>query len=260
MLSYKLKHLCSQMFASLAAFGLFSLGGGEARADVYKDPLESFNFAGEPEEFTVTAAYSDQCGIPADFKGISGAEFVTGASGSGYCEYTCKEDYAYRIGNTDYTTVTGVSGTNGTFKPGADCYPKPKCRNKTWSEEDVVDPDANGVASPVFESGKGYYCRAKCNDGFGETAYAGTGTYQRSISYATSTGYLEVEPCVGRMFEMKVDCGEGTYSGQGANGGNSGVMQVQYGKAIKLPGSTTCNWEGHTFSGFYVPDSAISYN
>lgn len=256
MLSYKLKHLCSQVFASLAAFGLFSLGAQDEARAVVKDPSTTFNFAGTAANFSVTATYSDACTIPSTFKGISGAEYVTGAgSGAGSCKYFCKPGYYYREGSSDVTTVTGVTGSagSGSFVPGGECYPKPKsCTNATWSGTNVYITSTNNAASVGFDAGKGYYCKATCKDGFGTSATAGAGTSQKS-SYATSTGDLTVAACVGRNFTMKVDCGaSGVYSGTSSSYSN---QTVQYGMKITLPSSGACVKPGYTFSGFSVPDT-----
>lgn len=255
MLSYKLKHLCSQMFASLAAFGLFSLGGGEARAD-YKDPSGTFNFAGSAANFTVTAAYTDDCSLPSSYNGISGVEYKTASgSGSGYCLYTCKQGYYYNDGSSEYTGMTGVTGTDGKSQPPANCYPKPSsCSNATWNAAGAYITNTNNNPSIKFTVGKGYYCTATCKDGFGKTATSAAGTSSMS-SFATTTGVLSVPACVGRNFTMTVDCGSGTYSGSTSS---KGTVDATYGMKITLPGSGACSWAGHTFSGFNVPASAIS--
>lgn len=255
MLSYKLKHLCSQMFASLAAFGLFSLGGGEARADV-QSPESTFNFVGRTESFTVAATYADECGIPDGFKGISSAEFVTGGSGSGYCKYTCKDKYYYQENNTGVASMTGITGGSGSatkFIAPGDCYPMPdSCITGLWEGTGIYIKQTTEETDIEFATGLGYYCVAKCKDGFVSSTDA-TKDYAQS-SYATSTAALTVPACEGKNFTMTVNCGSGNYDGTSSSTGN---VTVRYGTTIKLPGSEQCVWPGHTLKGYDVPSSAI---
>ena len=259
MLSYKLKHLCSQVFASLAAFGLFSLGSGETRAAV-QGTGTTFNFAGKAQDFTVTASWSNQCTVPSTFKGIQG-----GTYDSGYCTYTCKAGYYYRNGSGDASTVGGQtgSGSNGgsgsgssavTYVPAADCYPKPtSCATGIWNEANVYINKTLKTPTIEFAAGSGYYCKATCLDGF-VSSTTSTGSFQKS-AYATSTAQLTVPACVGNKYIMTIDCGDGWFEGSSSHKG-SGL--AYYGKKITLPGSGACSWSGHVLDGFDVPSTAIS--
>lgn len=255
MLSYKLKHLCSQVFASLAAFGLFSLGGGEARAAV-KNPSASVSFNGTAANFTVTASYSNKCTFGM-YSGIADGVYSSSGTTTG-CVYTCKPGYYYRDGSSDVTTITGVADVTGasgevlTYKPARDCFPKPTCATGVWSDAGVVISKTLNSPTVGYDGGIGYFCSATCKNGFTVNGAANGATTSKT-AYATTSGVMTVAACKGKPFSMIVDCG----AGASYNGGSqtSGTVSVTYGKSFTLPGSGACVKPGATLNGFDVPST-----
>lgn len=241
MLSYKLKHMFSCVFASMATFGLLSLGHRDAHAKNV-DPDTTFSFTKNAHDFEVLVVYNAKCNIGGEAKGLrgtSGYYDATGISGiSPACTYTCAEDHyvwdshAGKLA-TEYT-IDGPEGS-GSKTTERSCFPKPKCTKGVGVSYAYVKGNENGL-----------WCAGTCSDGYSSGGGTDTTTTVSGMNNTAAT--LE---CQGRNYTMTVNCISGLYKNTESS---IGEVTVTFGGDVKAPKAEDCVWEGHNVTAYSVPD------
>ena len=242
MLSYKLKHMFSCVFASMAAFGLLSLGHRDAHA-ANVEPGKTFSFTKNAGNFSVDAVYNAKCNV-GGMKGLAGTTGyydATGLSGRAPgCTYACQEGYFVWDGNsntlaTEYT-IEGPSGS-GSVTATRSCFQKPTCTKGAGVVSTSVKGDVNGL-----------YCAGTCSNG-----YSAAGGDDSTLVVSGPVNAAATLVCKGRHYTMTVNCGEnGKYKNTDSS---SGKVTVTFGGNVTAPLAEDCVWDGHDVTAYSVPDN-----
>lgn len=264
MLSYKLKHLCSRVIASLSAVGLFSIAQtGEANAKDQGLASTGFSYAQPGDTFkfdvatglTLAADYMEvQSGCSMQLTDGSDGNFAsfvyttgtTGASGKApSCNYTCKAGYVW--GNTTHTTgiITGMTGVQHAYlTPGSGCVEDTRANCLIASAHSGTISRAEFISGATASSG---YCMWYCKNGYSVKGGSDATTGITGTAGATGDVY-STAGCKARSYEVRFDCVSGYY--QGVQGVTSGVVSGYYGQTFTIPADATCTMDGYTFSGW----------
>lgn len=239
MLSYKLKHLCSRVIASLSAVGLFSITGtGKAAAGEY-------NFGASYEvhlDKTFSANYQEEetinCSMVGDVD-VAVSTVVSGEDGAGYlaCSYVLKRGFVYydKFGTC---LDAGVSSTPDTkyYNSGV------SCEVGTYSGDLYGSIKQTGIESFT------YHVQTLLS----EVSDIGSDQYVVTVT-GDASGYAALDPSRLGYKPLKVtfDCkaGGGSYS-DSANGA-TGYAYTYSGGSVIFPGANNCVApDGYKFSGW----------
>ena len=240
MLSYKLKHMFSCVFASMAAFGFLSLGHRDAHA-ANVEPGKTFSFTKKAGDFMVDAVYNAKCNM-GTMQGLNGTGYydTTGLSGRAPgCTYQCKEGYF--VWDTEAGSLaTGFTiagpAASGSVNATRSCFQKPTCTKGAGVSSTYVKGNVDGL-----------YCAGACLDGYSSGGGADTTT---AVSGSINTAATLV--CQGRSYTMTVNCGEGKYKN---TDNSSGKVTVKFGGNVTAPQPGDCVWDGHDVTAYSVPDN-----
>lgn len=263
MLSYKLKHLCSRVIASLSAVGIISIAHsndaaaanrGTAASMTYVEPGDTFTY-NLTSALTLNADYTEvesgcsmelSDGTDGNFESFTYTSGTTGASGQApKCTYTCKAGYVWGVASSTDTSgvAVGASGVKDDYVvPGTGCVPG----KVTCTVSDAYSGTISEGTSGVDGTGKAY-CTWTCKAGY--SVNGGTDT---TTTYDSATGvYGEQFPtanCKARTYRVIFDCGaSGLYNGTSSSTG-SGV--ATYGQTFTVPTTAVCTKDGYNFSGW----------
>jgi hypothetical protein len=264
MLSYKLKHLCSRVIASLSAVGLFSIAQtGEANAKDQGSASVGFQYAmpGDTFKFDVAntlsmvAGYTETpSGCSMQLKDGSDGNFAssvyttgtTGASGKApYCNYTCKAGYVWE--GTTHTTgiISGQTGVKDAYLiPGTGCVKDTRANCLISTEHAATISRAEFVSGAAGSSG---YCVWYCKNGYSVQGGPDTTTGIQSTTGVSGDVYSQ-SGCKARSYEVIFDCASGYY--QGVSGMSTGIVTGMYGQTFTIPADATCTRDGYTFTGW----------
>lgn len=190
MLSYKFKHLCSRVIASLSAFGLFTVSANDAKAAdgeyIYYpgDTYGTYAVAGDAE---LTAKYwelaLDACQLSNNLLGrvyqhvdASGdatpaVSLGVDANGKSYCKWMCPSGFLSEKGGQNYVTGMIVSGvalltTGCVYVADATCEYKGKNTGESSnyvSQLGTFTPGYIGGVNGVSQYAK---CTFTCEEGY----------------------------------------------------------------------------------------------
>lgn len=259
MLSYKLKHLCSRVIASLSAVGIISIAHsndaaaanlGNASTMTEAQPGDTFTY-NLTSALTLGAEYTEvesgcsmelSDGTDGNFESFTYTTGTTGASGQApKCVYTCKAGYVWQIETATETSgvIVGTSGVaNEYVVPGTGCVPAALTCTVSSTYSSTISAGTTG---------SGNSCVWTCKAGY--SVNGGTDT---TTTYTSSTGlYGEVYPtaqCKARSYKVTFDCGtSGLYSGTSYS---TGVAMATYGQTFTIPAGAVCTKDGYNFSGW----------
>ncbi|MDO4424071.1 MAG: hypothetical protein Q4C08_04725, partial [Pseudomonadota bacterium] len=216
MLSYKLKHICSRVIASLSAVGIISIAHsndaaaadrGSASTMTYVEPGDTFTY-NLASALTLNAGYTEvesgcsmelSDGSDGNFESFTYTTGTTGASGyAPSCQYKCKAGYVW-----DGTTETsGVAHGSTAVKddyvvPGVGCVLDTRL---TCTVSETYSGTISKGVSGVDGSGK-TYCTWTCKNG-----YSVNGGTDSTTTYTSAKGlYGEQFPtaqCKARQYKV----------------------------------------------------------
>lgn len=235
MLSYKLKHLCSRVIASLSAVGLFSISGtGKAAAAEYEFGAK----LAIQQAKTFTANYEKDATISCDMSDVNVAvsAVVSGLDGNGKlaCSYILKKGFVY-YSETGNCLAAGITSKPSTkyFISGTDCD------MGTYSGNTYGKIKSSGISA--FPN----HVQTLLTEYSGATSdqYVVTVTGNSSGYASLSTGSLGYAP-VKAVFDCTAN--SGTYASDA-----TGYAYTYSGGYVTLPDSKNCvAASGYTFSGW----------
>lgn len=191
MLSYRLRHLCSIVIASLSTIGLFSVGQRAVAAAPGGGSLtcETTTSGGASVNATVVAQDSS-------------------------CVYTCNPDYFY-VDSSGMMSKGFVVFGSGLVVPSGGCVAvKPTCEilssHTGIASVEVVEADSSSDPTGLVE----FYCKWKCKTGYskegGDDATASFESSRMSMPNQSSQSYQDCKP---RRFKVTFDCVSGNVVG-----------------------------------------------
>ncbi len=284
MLSYKLKHLCSRVVASLSAVGLFSINTGSAKADgnIYmpKVAIKSYSVM---DNTTLSAKmtkadWSDYCKAPASGN-VSGLPGVTGVYGQVVtCELRCDSGWAFNVKDSDDNPITGITGViynpqtheyqNADFAEYAEVAVQ-GCQ-LIISHDCPVLPNADSLnidsnARAYFTTGTsngGAYCTYMCKQGYhsphvvvddlcpdGSTTGCGAGETGNTGTVSYPTDSVNIEACVPNQYMNVYECTDGILTGEAGGMTGKFYQAVKYGEPFSIP-NVWCEATGFVFNGW----------
>lgn len=259
MLSYKLKHLCSRVIASLSAVGIISIAHsndaaaanlGNASTMTEAQPGDTFTY-NLTSALTLNAGYTEvesgcsmelSDGTDGNFESFTYTTGTTGAGGvAPKCTYTCKAGYVWGVASSTDTSgvAAGTSGVaNDYVVPGTGCVA---------AALTCTVPSTYAGTISEGTTGSGSYCVWTCKAGY--SVNGGTDT---TTTFNSATGvYGVVYPtanCKARSYKVTFDCGaSGLYSGTSYS---TGTATATYGQTFTIPAGAVCTKDGYNFSGW----------
>lgn len=231
MLSYKLKHLCSRVIASLSAVGLISITNtGKANAGSYPGGATVTNTYMQTQTFTATYATLATCSSAG---GNIETAIAGELNGKNVCTYILKPGY----GIVDQTgNCTDGSGNYKTFAFGATCteeiYSGVLLSSLLSSSSGTGSAGSgySGSSEHLADEVVAYYNSANDTD----LQYAYVVTVQDDGS---GKALLNTNNIVGRAIRINFSCGAGT---QPSSGSGTGFAYVRFGKDMVLPSAYMC--------------------
>ena len=231
MLSYKLKHLCSRVIASLSAVGLISITNtGKANAATYAGGATVTNTYMQTQTFTATYGNLATCTS-------AGGNIVTAIAGelngTNVCTYILKPGYAMVDQAGD---CLGSSGNYKTFAFGATCTEDTysgvllSSLLSSSSGSGTAGSGYSGSSEHLADEVVAYYNSANDTD----LKYAYVVTVQEDGS---GKALLNTNNIVGRAIRINFSCGVGT---QPASGSGTGFAYARFGKDMVLPAAGMC--------------------
>lgn len=267
MLSYKLKHLCSRVIASLSAVGLFSVNAGVAQAATYTyqpgDSFKAYNYAANTTfsaNMTEMTA-EDYCLTGSNVRNVARVTFNGGS-----CEYECSSGFAFMQATIAASGLVQTTITGDITPQGGGIY-------QAYTLTDSCDWGASGfcytnnaegtgmfIESATYISGEDPKCEYTCMSGYhaprttptgvcadGETKGCGDGD---TVWYDQTGEAGDIYPryaCVPNKYVVKYDCGFATISGTS----NSSMSQdVTFMVGFSIPEEAVCEAQGYTFEGW----------
>lgn len=279
MISYKLKHLCSRVIASLSAFGLIQITSGKSHAytldNQFRNAMPGDTFVYNTSQYTTfNAEYSSHSGcaygtadnnlgimqgsgdnLPPEYHSA-----VTGADGdittTGYCKFACAPGYSFADGSN--TKFIGFSTTNGLVYLDETCT-KNELKCEVSSEFAATISHGSGRNVMVGAgTGSGLICDWYCKDGYSvdggkntTSSYSG-GTVNGNTLY--DNGYtgksiaFPTKNCKPRSFTLNFNCAPGHFV-ESETATTSGYA-VTYGQTVTIPDWASCDYAGHDFDGW----------
>lgn len=235
MLSYKLKHLCSRVIASLSAVGLFSI------TDTGKAAAAEYNFGASAkveQAKTFTANYEKDTTIVCSTSGVDIAvsSYVSGLNANGVlaCSYILKKGFVY-YDSTGTCLAAGVSSAPETkyFNSGASC--------------DMGTYSGN-LYSAIKGTGISNFPQ-HVQTLLSEVTSAESGQYVVTVT-GDSSGYAKLDAGALGYAPVKVTFDCTANSGKYASDA-TGYAYTYSGGSITLPDSDNCVApSGYTFSGW----------
>lgn len=264
MLSYKLKHLCSRVIASLSIFGFMSItSGGVNHAFAAEQKVDGIGTSGNGYKVgdkvvwmqlsnkELVAQYVKMAGCSEqNDEGESVNATVTQSEGSipgmTLCSYVCADGNVWV--NSDRTSEYKggksyeVSGMEAVVPSGKCMSPQPTCNVDSSKYKNVtakVTKDTNG---------SGYYCAYSCSQG-----YSKAGGKDSTTSWKSSTGVGVIEAtqgCSVRTFDVTFDCESGRIVENGQSlGVQTKTYTATYGQQFEI--KAYCSpYSGMTFDGW----------
>ncbi len=232
MLSYKLKHLCSRVIASLSAVGLISITNtGKANAATYAGGATVKNTYVQSQTFTAkyeTLATCTSAGGNIE-KAIAGE-----LNGESVCTYILKPGYAMVDQRGD---CIGSSGDYKTFAFGA------SCTEDTYSGV-LLSSFLGSSTSGSGTAGSGYSGSSEHLDDEVVAYYNSANNTDLQYAYVVTVkddgsgkALLNTNNIVARAIRVNFNCGAGTAP---ASGSGTGFAYVRYGKDMVLPAANMC--------------------
>lgn len=188
MLSYKFKHLCSRVIASLSAFGLFTASTSDAKAadgEYIYFPGDTYGTYALADDAELTAKYRqvglDACQLSDDLLGrvymnVDASGNKTPAvsigvadDGSTYCKWMCPSGFLSDKGGVNYVTGTVLSGvavleTGCIYVAEATCQYKGQDLSHFASQEGTFKPGYFfGASANASEEAR---CSFRCDEGY----------------------------------------------------------------------------------------------
>ncbi len=274
MLSYKFKHLCSRVIASLSAFGLISISnesGAKTLSGSFTDALPGDSF-----KYTRVGAMT----MTANMQNVTATCTINGATAAGAtvaknisfdimnsqgdmvsgCQVTCKDGYFLKGTQGQKSIVYSGSTTGEYAKDVIDtaaspfCVPVGSCSRGSSSTIKSVTPsmERNDITGKAGD-GTAYVdykakCTWTCADGYSVGGGADTtSTFSGSSGYATGV-ITPDNACKARTFKVTFDCGAGATYGTTSN--QSGTGQATYNSTFAIPDSASCYKMGYSFKGW----------
>lgn len=233
MLSYKLKHLCSRVIASLSAVGLISITNtGKAHAKNYEPSATVTNTYVADTAFTATYSKTLTCQTSTDDARI--VEGFTGMNGYGQeiCTYILKPGYALIVETGNCLSRSSDFPTYYEKEAGTKGF----CTEESYSgvyQNTYSGTTVEGLLEPSDEQKGGYAwtaVQARYESG-------GIDPSQAVVSVPASADKTAPLPSVVNPKQIRIDfaCGDGTYVE-----GTTGVAYVIYGTDFVTPGIETC--------------------
>lgn len=238
MLSYKLKHLCSRVIASLSAVGLISITNtGKANAGNYSGGATVTNTYIQSKTFTATYENLAQCS-----SGVNIEKAIAGEiNGENVCTYILKPGY----GLVNSTGTCNASGDFQTYAFGATCveetYNGVLLSSILSGQSSSSGTGYSGSGEHLTDEVVAYYNSANNTD----LQYAYVVTVKENSS---GEALLSTENIVGRSIRINFSCGAGK---QPTSGSGTGFAYVRYGTDMVLPSANMCTPpNGMKFSGW----------
>lgn len=262
MLSYKLKHICSRVIASLSAVGIISIAHsndanaatnrGTASGMAYVEPGDTFTY-NLTSALTLNAGYTEAqsgCsmeltdGSDGNFSGYTYASGSTGTSGKApTCTYTCKNGYVWDGTTSTTGVVAGQTGVaNAYVVPGTGCV----LDTRTTCDVGTFSGSIKAGVSGTDTSGKAT-CTWTCMDGY--SVGGGTNTTTTYVDTYTTYGNLTpTKACQARSYKVTFDCGASGYYGGTTD--TTGYTMATFGQTFTVPTTAVCTKDGFNFSGW----------
>lgn len=233
MLSYKLKHLCSRVIASLSAVGLISVTNtGKAHAKNYEPSATVANTYVADTAFTATYSETLTCQTSNDDGRI--VEGFTGMNGAGQeiCTYILKPGYALIVETGNCLGRSSNFPAYYAKKAGTKGF----CTEESYSgvlENTYSGTTVEALLDPNDDKKGGYAWTAvqtRYNSGDIDPS-------QAVVSVPASADKTAKLPNAVEPKHIRIDfaCGDGTYVE-----GTTGVAYVIYGTDFVAPGIETC--------------------
>ncbi len=262
MLSYKLKHLCSRVIASLSAVGLFSVNTGAAQAATYTyqrgDVLKAYNVLGNT---TFSANMTEMS--PVNYCLTGSAENVADVRFNGAnCEYECASGYAFSnaTNTNDNVPVTVITGDLQIADDG-DYLPYTLTDTCNWGMYGTCKFESGSyIISSNYISGDDPRCEYKCEHGYhasnmtpsglcadGKTKGCGAGETGWAESGMAGDFYT-TNVCLPNKYVLTFDCG-----GSGQISGTTGQTMSKdavYNSSFVIPSEAICIREGYKMEGW----------
>lgn len=232
MLSYKFKHLCSRVIASLSAVGLFSIANtGQAHAVTY-EPGESVTNR-YLNATTMTAKYSNTitCQTSEDDNRIYAGFAGTNAAGRQVCTYILTPGYALvvKAGNCVPVSGNGVEYYSG--EAGSSV-----CTGTDYSgvlQDNYSGTTVAALQTPSVDHMKGHLY-TEVQNAYNNDKSISTNAVVTVPRSDDGTAPLP-DAVAPKEVRIDFDCGAGTYVSD-----YTGVAYVLYGKSFKLPEARAC--------------------
>ena len=233
MLSYKLKHLCSRVIASLSAVGLFSITNtGNVHATTLEPYTTATNSFSTNATFTATYVNDTICDTPEkDPRIVTGFAGKNGA-GNEVCTYVLKPGYALEV-MTGYCIPYGEDAAYYEVKDMS----QGMCEETVYSgvlADTYSGTTISGLMDENATAERDGHVYAQVLQGYERGDFAVT---QHVVTVPRlSDGTTPLPAAVGlKQIRIDFSCGVGEY-----NQGGTGVVYVRYGKQFMVPGENTC--------------------
>lgn len=235
MLAYKLKHLCSQVIASLSAVGLISIAGtGQARATTLTQGQSVTNSFAVNTTFTATYSDTLECDGPADDPRIATGIAGTNKNGDYVCTYILKPGYAPEL----YTGNCVASGKATYYN--VEAMTASVCTEARYTGVSEAGGYSGTMVSylvgdQIADDLKGAYLYEFVQDQY----EANNVVFSQSVVTVPreSNGTAPLPSGITKkQIRINFSCGKGTYVR-----GQTGVAYVPYGESFVAPSATTCD-------------------
>lgn len=236
MLSYKLKHLCSRVIASLSAVGLISITNtGKANAGSYDGGATVTNTYVQSQTFTATYGNLAKCSQGDNIETAIAGEI----NGKNVCTYILKPGYVL----IDTSGSCNASGDFQTYAFGA------SCTEDTYSGvllSSILSGQSSSSGSGSSGTGSTYTGSASSEHLTDEVVAYYNSANDTDLQYAyvvtkeentNGEAYLSTSAIVGRSIRINFNCGSGTPP---TSGSGTGFAYVRYGKDMVLPSANMC--------------------
>lgn len=262
MLSYKLKHLCSRMIASLSAVGLFSVNTGAAQAATYTyqpgDMLKAYNVLGNT---TFSANMTEMQAVDYCLTG-KGVENVARVGFNGWvCTYECASGYAFLNATKDQSGVAVTTLTGDVTLVEGEYQPYTLNDSCSWGVYATCHTSGENshVESSGYITGEFPECQYRCEQGYHASISTPTGVCADGTSKGCgegSSGWVETGKagdvytaysCLPNKYVLKFDCGSGQISGTTSSTMSKDAV---YNSSFAIPNEAVCILDGFKMEGW----------